>query len=118
MLYDPTESPEFLMHAVCDYYCLLAFYTVENLCLKWTGKNAVEFNEANERFTVGVHVVVKTLNLEISRYRLRRLRQIILLKHVPHVQHDYFSSSTQSDHLFIALSLPMPSCLLKVPNQL
>ena len=118
MLYDPTGSPEFLMHAFCDYYCLLTFYTVENLCLKWTGKNAVEFNEANEIFTVDVHVVVKTLNLEISRYRLRRLRQIILLKHVPHVQHDYFSSFTQSDDLFIALSLPMPSCLLKVPNQL
>ena len=118
MLCDPTGSPELLMHAFCDYYCLVAFYTVENLCLRWTGENAVESNEASERFTVGVHVVVRTLNLEISRYSFRTLRQMIPLKYVPHVQHDYFSSFTQSDHLFIALSLPMPSCLLKVPNQL
>ena len=76
------------MHAFCDYYCLLAFYTVDNLCLRWTGKNAVESNEANERFTVGVHVVVKTLDLEISRYSFRNLRQLIPLKYVPHVQHD------------------------------
>mgnify|MGYP007058631222 CR=1 FL=1 len=88
MLCDPTGSPELLMHAFCDYYCLLAFYTVDNLCLRWTGKNAVESNEAIERFTVGVHVVVKTLDLEISRYSFRNLRQIIPLKYVPHVQHD------------------------------
>ena len=36
--------------------------------------------------------VVKALNLELSQYRLPRLRQRILLKCVPHVQRDYFSS--------------------------
>ena len=79
-------------------------------------RNAVEINEENERLTVGFPVVVKTLNLEISRYRFRRLRQTVLLKYLPHVQHDYFSSFNQSDHRFLALSLPLPSCLLKVPN--
>ena len=65
---------------------------------------------------MGVHVVVKTLSLEISRYRLRRLRQRILLKCVPHVQHDYFSSFNQSEHCFLALSLPFPSSLAYTPS--
>ena len=44
------------------------------------------------------------------------LRQRILLKCVPHVQQDYFSSFNQSDHCFLASSLPLPSCLLELPN--
>ena len=61
-----------------------------------------------------VHVVVKTLygNFTLS---FGRLRQTIVLKCVPHVQHDYFSSSNQSDHCFLALSLSLPSSLLKRP---
>ena len=43
-----------------------------------------------------------------------RLRQRIVLKCVPHVQHDYFSSFNQSDHCFSALSLPLPSSFLKL----
>jgi len=42
-----------------------------------------------------------------------RLRQRMLLKSVPHVQHDYFSSFSQSDHCFLVLSLPLS--LLKLP---
>ena len=38
-----------------------------------------------------------------------------ILKIVPHVQHDYFSSCTQSNHWFLALSLPFPSSFLKLP---
>ena len=45
-----------------------------------------------------------------------RLRQRIVLKCVPHVQHDYFSSFNQSDHCFLASSLPLPSSLRKLPN--
>ena len=47
---------------------------------------------------LGVHVVVKTLTLEISHYLLRRLGQRILLKGVALVQHDYIPSFNQSDH--------------------
>ena len=39
----------------------------------------------------------------------------MVLKCVPHVQHDYFSSSTQSHHRFLELSLPLTSSLLKRP---
>ena len=41
-----------------------------------------------------------------------RLRQIIAVKCVPHVQHNYFSSFNQSDHCFLASSLPLLSSLL------
>ena len=34
-----------------------------------------------------------------------KLRQRIVLKCVPHVQHDYFSSFNQSHHCFLASSL-------------
>ena len=40
---------------------------------------------------LSVHVVAITINLEISRYFFDRLRQKMLLKCVPHVQHDYIS---------------------------
>ena len=33
---------------------------------------------------------------------------------VPHVQHDYFSTFCQSDHSFLASSLPLPLSLLKL----
>ena len=38
-----------------------------------------------------------------------------ILKIAPHVQHDYFSSCSQSNHWFLALSLPFPSSFLKLP---
>ena len=37
-----------------------------------------------------------------------------LIKCVPHVQHDYFPSFSQSDHCFLASSLQLPSSLLKL----
>ena len=46
-----------------------------------------------------------------------RLRQRIVLKCVPHIQGDYFSSFNQSNHCFLASSLPLPSSLLKRPNR-
>ena len=63
-----------------------------------------------------VYVVVKTLNLDIVTFLFGRLRQRIVLKCVPHVQHDYFSAFNQSDHRFLASSLPLPSSLLKLPD--
>ena len=63
-----------------------------------------------------VHVVVKTLNLEISRYHLADYVKDFFLKCVSHEQHDYCSSFNQSDHCFLVSLLPMPSSLLKLPK--
>jgi len=58
-----------------------------------------------------VHAVVEILNLEISRCHLAGyVKELYILKCVPHVQHDYFSSVNQSDHCFLA------SSLLKLPT--
>ena len=62
-----------------------------------------------------LHVVVNTLNYTWS---FGRLRQGIVLKCVPHVQHDYFSSVNQSDHCFLASSLPFPPSFPKLPKGL
>ena len=53
-------------------------------------------------------------NIKFGNFTLSfgRLRQRILLKCVPHVQHDYFSPLNQSDHCFLASS--RPSSLLKI----
>ena len=47
-------------------------FIVDRARCKWTGRGAVEVNIENERFTtvLCVDVVVKTLNLEISRSHL------------------------------------------------
>ena len=44
------------------------------------------------------------------------LRQKVVLKCVPYVQHEYWSSFNQSDHCFLgsSLPLPLPSSLLKL----
>ena len=63
-----------------------------------------------------VYVVVKTLNLEISRCHLADYVKRIQLKCVPHVQHDYFSSFNQSDQCFLASSLQLTSSFLKLSN--
>ena len=49
---------------------LLAFFIVDKLRYRWTGRSAVTLNRETERFTVCVHVVVKAINLEISRCQL------------------------------------------------
>ena len=58
-----------------------------------------------------VLVVVKTLNLEILRYYLAEY--IKELYCMPHVQHYYFSLFNQPNHWLVALSLAMPSWLVK-----
>ena len=59
-----------------------------------------------------------SLKLQVWEFHLviwqTRLRQIILLKCMPHIQHDYFSSFNQRDHCFLMLPLLLPSFLLKL----
>ena len=70
-------------------------------------RNSFEVKVANERFILIDSRFRQTLNLEISRGL--RLRNV--LKCVPHVQHDYFSSFNQS-HCFGALFLLPLLCRL------
>ena len=58
-----------------------------------------------------VHVVIKTL---IFMSLFDRLRHRNVLKFVPLVQHDYFSSLNRSDLCFLVFSLMWPSTLLEL----
>ena len=59
-----------------------------------------------------VHVVIKTVGMEIFTLPFGKPRQRIVRKSVPHVQHDYLSSFNQSNHWFVALILPFSSSFL------
>ena len=65
-----------------------------------TGRGAVAVNIENERFTVLCSRCRDKLKFGNFTLSFGRLRQRIVLKCVPHVQHDYFSSFHQSDHFF------------------
>ena len=78
----------------------------------WTGRSAIEVNVENERFIVvssrcgfnhNKFKVLKNLKFENFTLSFGRLRQRIVVKCVPHVQHDYLSSFNQSDHCSLAL---------------
>ena len=58
---------------------------------------------------------LKLPNCENFTSSFDRLRQKIGLKSVPHVQHDCLSSFNQSNHWFVALTLP--SSFFKLPNR-
>ena len=74
---------------------------------------AISF-EINKEFFFTVVCSRCRLNLGFANFTLSfgRLRQRIVFKCVPHVQHDCFSSFNQSDHCFLASSLPLASTLL------
>ena len=50
----------------CDNSFLLVCYTVENVCSQETGRSVIEANLEKKDLLLSVHVVVKTLNLELS----------------------------------------------------
>ena len=72
-----------------------------------------EWNHSIEdgRFTAACSRCRLNLKFENLALSFGRLRQGIVLKCMPHVQHDYFSSFNQSDHCFLTSSLPLPSSL-------
>ena len=63
----------------------------------------------NEKFTAARLHCRQNVKCENFTSSFGRLRQNIVSKSVPHVQHDYFSSSNQSNHWFVALTLPLVS---------
>jgi len=99
---------------ICDYCFFHASLLLTEHAAR-TGRSADEVNITNERCAV----VFSRLNLKFGIFTssFGRLRQRIVLKCVPHVQHDYFSSFNQSDHCFLTSSLPLLSSLLKFPNK-
>ena len=53
------------------YFCFfLPSFIVDRACCKWTGRGADEVNKRMKYLLLCVDVVVKTLNLEISRCHL------------------------------------------------
>ena len=89
----------------CDYCFTLPYFIVDRARSKWTVRSAVEVNIANERFTVVCSRCRENLKCGNFTLSFGRLRQGIVLKCVPHVQHDYFSLFNQSDHCFLALAI-------------
>ena len=71
---------------------------VDRARCKWTGKSAVEVNIENERLAVVCSPCRQNLKFGNFTLSFDRLRERIVLKCVPHVQHEYFSSFSQSDH--------------------
>ena len=69
---------------------------------------------ANEEWKMYRHRFALSTEPQIWKYTssFGRLRQNISPKSVPHVQHDCFSSFSQSNHWFVALSLSLPSSFL------
>ena len=62
------------------------------------GMNAFHAKAMNERFTAEGSRCRQNLKCENFASSFGRLHQKIAPKSVPHVQHDYFSSSNQSNH--------------------
>ena len=86
------------------------------LKMDWSERRIIKYREWKIMCLMCVHVVVKPFNLENFKLSCGRLRQRIVLKCVPHVQHDYISSSNQSDHCFVASWLPLQLSLVKLPT--
>ena len=80
------------------------------------GANGFHVNAKNKRFTAASSRCHQNLKYEYFMSLLGRLRRKIAPKSVPHVQDDYFSLVIQSNHWLVALSLRLPSSLIKVPN--
>ena len=84
----------------CDYCFFLASCVVDRPHCKWTGRSPIKVNLENERFTV-VYSRCHYISLRNFVLSFDRLRQRIVLKCVPHVQHDYFSSLLRVNNLCV-----------------
>ena len=83
--------------------------------IRLLGTTGFHVKAKNERFTAVSFRCRQNLKYENFMSSFGRLRQNIAQKSVPHVQHDYFSSFSQSNHWFVAVLLTLPSSNLKLP---
>ena len=82
----------------CDYSMLITLYKIGELHFRLLGTNGFLVKAKNERFTAASLRCRKNLKYENFTSSFGRLRQNIVPKSMPHVQHDYFSSFNQSNH--------------------
>ena len=94
---------------------LITFYKIGEVHFRFHGANGFHLKAENERFTAASSCCRKNHKYENLTSSFGRLRQNIAAKSVPHGQHGCFSSFNQSNHLFVALSLTLPSSNLKLP---
>ena len=97
----------------CDYSKLVTLYKIGEVHFRLLCTNGFPAKAKNERFTER-SPCPQNLKNESFTSSFGRLRQRIASKSVPHVQLYYFYSFNQSNHRFVALSLP--SSFLKLPN--
>ena len=77
---------------------LITLYKIGELHFRMLGANDFHVKAKSERFTAASSRCRQNLKYENFTSSFGRLRQNIAPKSVPHVQHDYFSSSNQSNH--------------------
>ena len=82
----------------CYFSMLVTLCKASELYFRLLGTNGFHMKAENERFTASGSRCRQNLKYENFTSSFARLRQNIAPKSVPHVQHDYFSSSNQSNH--------------------
>jgi len=94
-----------------DYFAIIPSCSHSILLIKYAANWLVW---ATHKWILKTKDFLLCLNLNFGNFtgRLRPRKAL----HVPHVKQDYFTPFNQSDHCFLALSLP--STLLKLPNNL
>ena len=80
----------------CDYFMLVTWYKVSELCFRLLGTNDFHVKAENEACTVAVSRCRRNRKYENfkSSFRFGRLCQKNCTKSVTHVQHDSFPHST------------------------
>ena len=97
---------------------LITLYTMGGVHFPLLSTNGFHVKAKGERFTAASSRCRQNLKHENFTSSFGRLSQNIAPKSVPHLQHDYFFSFNQSNHLFVALWLTLPSSNLKLPIML
>ena len=78
---------------------LITLYKIGELHFRLLGTNGFHVKAKSERFTAAASSCGRqNLKYENFASSFGRLRQNIVPKSVPHVQHDYISSFNQSNH--------------------
>ena len=77
---------------------LVMWQKMYEISFQLIGANSYHVKLENERFTAARSGFRQNFKYENSRSSFDRLRQKFAPKSVPHMQHDYFSSFSKSNH--------------------